>query len=85
MRDSKQLSHTKVPDKDSWLTLFSTKCFFMFYIVVTVFILLNTVMAILVEKTFSLTKQDEEAQARAAETEKEEELQVRILMICLML
>lgn len=56
--------------------IFFIRVFFMVFVVMSCLILLNTVFATIVETTFSLTRQDEEAAARDSLREKEKELQV---------
>jgi len=63
-------------DNDTMTTILSCRFFFMIYLLLTNYIVMNTVMGILVEKVFSGAKQDEQMIMKSAVAKKEEELSI---------
>ncbi|CAD7947362.1 unnamed protein product [Amoebophrya sp. A25] len=61
---------------DSDFQILYTRIFFAVFVVVANMVVLNTIMAMVVEKTFYLSKVDEEVQAREAQEKKERELMI---------
>ncbi|CAD7955101.1 unnamed protein product [Amoebophrya sp. A120] len=61
---------------DSDWQIFYMRLFFALFVVIANMVVLNTIMAMVVQKTFQLSKQDEEVMARQMQEQKERELMI---------